>query len=427
MSHKSVTIILLDDVGYGDFKFNNEEAIAKTPNIDNLLKKNTLIFDHIYSAGTVCTPTRASIITGRHPKRDNIDGINARGGNSKNALKKDRWSIGSLLQENDIKTGFFGKWHLGDMELEKKEDEHVTPDDHGFDEWICTESRATTTSPTCPCYYSKDYCSLGMSGSVGECAPYYSSLNIEYYVNGSDALFIVDRYKDFIDKYDHEFFSIISLHDVHKPLLSTNEEITRCLNTEICNVIEGDVNSINLDYWTSLVRIDDAVGEVVNILKNKNIFDDALIIFISDNGPEKGLPGISGGRGRKRSLYEGGIRSPGFIYHNTVSKSNRTNYVAVSSDIVPTVLEFFDIPLPSITNKKGITSDLILDGISLFDVMRNNSQTRVEPLFFYQTNFKTKIAGIDYPWKFLDNKLYNLIDDPNESLNLKKKKKNKNI
>lgn len=144
----NIILIMTDDQGWGDAGFNGNTEI-KTPNLD-YLASNGIIFDRFYSASAVCSPTRASLITGRNPLRMGIPSANS------GHMKEEEITISELLKDEGYATGHFGKWHLGTLTKTSKDanrggpknSEHFSiPTMHGYDQFFCTESKVPTYDP----------------------------------------------------------------------------------------------------------------------------------------------------------------------------------------------------------------------------------------------------------------------------------------
>ena len=144
----NIILIMCDDLGWGDTGFNGSEII-KTPNLDLLASKG-MVFNRFYSASPVCSPTRASCLTGRNPYRMDIPTANS------GHMKNEEVTLPEILRKHKYKTGHFGKWHLGTFTSRIKDanrgrpgvSAHFSiPDQHGFDEFFSTESKVPTYDP----------------------------------------------------------------------------------------------------------------------------------------------------------------------------------------------------------------------------------------------------------------------------------------
>ena len=149
INRPNIILIMTDDQGWYDVGFNGNNEI-RTPNID-LLAYSGIIFDRFYSASAVCSPTRASLITGRNPVRINIPYAN------EGHMEDEEITIPEILKKEGYKTGHFGKWHLGTLTKSvldanrggrpKFDKEYTIPTEHGYDYYFCTESKVPTYDP----------------------------------------------------------------------------------------------------------------------------------------------------------------------------------------------------------------------------------------------------------------------------------------
>ena len=212
MQKPNIILIMTDDQGWYDVGFNGNHEI-KTPNID-ILASNGIIFDRFYSASAVCSPTRASLLTGRSPLRMNIPYANS------GHMKKEEITIPELLNQEGYATAHFGKWHLGTLttsEIDANrggkiefEEDYTIPTEHGYDQYFCTESKVPTYDPMI--YPSKF--AIGESKQFGwRAASAMDSIQVygtSYWIQenqkdttnlkGDDSRIIMDRVIPFIEK-----------------------------------------------------------------------------------------------------------------------------------------------------------------------------------------------------------------------------------
>ena len=231
----NIILIMTDDQGWYDVGFNGNKEII-TPNLDNLASTG-IILDRFYSASAVCSPTRASVITGRNPLRIEIPNANA------GHMKEQEITLPEILKRQGYRTGHFGKWHLGTLTKitkdanrggqEKNFEHYSIPTMHGYDEYFCTESKVPTFDPMIyPGIFEE-----GESKRYGWKARENSELTELYgtaywtgieekettNLNGDDAGIIMDRAIPFIEKSAREntpFFTTIWIHTPHLPVVS---------------------------------------------------------------------------------------------------------------------------------------------------------------------------------------------------------------
>ncbi|MCK5468560.1 MAG: sulfatase-like hydrolase/transferase, partial [Cyclobacteriaceae bacterium] len=232
----NVIMIMCDDLGWGDTGFNGNEII-KTPNLDLLASKG-MVFNRFYSASPVCSPTRASCLTGRNPYRMDIPNANS------GHMKMEEVTLAEILRKHKYKTGHFGKWHLGTLTTRIKDanrgkpgvSEHFSiPTQHGFDEFFSTESKVPTYDPmNKPKIYNEK---IGESPRYGwahieneeDAEPfgtYYwngKEMLVEQNLGGDDSKLIMDKAIDFIqssNKSGNPFFCVIWMHTPHLPVVA---------------------------------------------------------------------------------------------------------------------------------------------------------------------------------------------------------------
>lgn len=414
----NIILIMTDDQGWGDAGFNGNTEI-KTPNLD-YLASNGIIFDRFYSASAVCSPTRASLITGRNPYRMGI--LTANEGH----MKKEEITIAELLKDRGYATGHFGKWHLGTLTKTSEDSnrggtentEHYSiPSMHGYDQFFCTEAKVPTYDPM---IYPSEF-DEGESKRFGWKAvkdknnvkPYGTSYWIGEEekeitnLQGDDSRIIMDRAIPFIENSTKEgkpFFTTIWFHAPHLPVVS--DEAHRELYASM--PLKEQI------YYGTITAMDEQIGRLWDILKELGIDDNTMIWFCSDNGPENKTPGSAGIlRERKRSLYEGGVRVPAFVYwKNHFDKKIRMYFPAVTSDYLPTISDILKIDYPD---------DRPVDGESLLPLLNGTKQKREKPIGFL---FGKKMSWVNNQYKLISAdkgntfELYDLINDKGEKNNI---------
>ena len=327
----NIILAMADDQGWGDVAYNGHPVI-KTPVLDEMSRVG-LRFDRFYSAAPVCSPTRGSVMTGRHPNRF---GCFSWG----HTLRPQEITIAEALREAGYATGHFGKWHLGSCRAESP----ASPGNSGFDEWV-----------SAPNFYENDPL-LSHNGTVKQYA-------------GESSMVAVNSALEFIDRSrDKPFLAVIWFGSPHTPLIAS-EEILK----EYPGLSPQEAN-----YLGEITGIDRAMGHLRSQLRKRKIADNTLLWYTSDNGPQAPAsnPGSSGGlRGRKGSLWEGGIRVPTIIEWPAVITSPRTTAVAGNTfDIYPTILDLLDFK---------IKNQPPLDGVSLLPLIEGKSFERQKPLGFW--------------------------------------------
>ena len=373
----NIIYLLADDVGYGDVEYNN--GIASTPHLNSMASgSHSIHFTRFYAGGPTCSPTRGTLLTGRNHNRyciwhaDLGEPAHDLTCPSLGPLPPSELTVAEILQRAGYHTSIYGKWHVGDLkEIEGGNAKwHVShPGMHGFTDWMVTERQVSTLLPNCKC--SSEYSCMfeGQDYYVRFCQNYWrmdpQTGQLKKYPKQifDDSDFLVDQLENLLKTRDPTvpFFTIIAFHSVHAPFRATPHWMQYYSNK--------GYSGTQLDYLGTLSGLDEAIGRVRQLLKHYGVYDNTMLWFSSDNGPQKGLPGSSGGlRGRKGQLWEGGIRVPGIIEWPSVIKQNRLlTTPVVTSDLLPTVADIIGIHLPR---------NVKLDGISLLPLLQNKTDKR---------------------------------------------------
>ncbi|MFC1766471.1 sulfatase [Planctomycetota bacterium] len=418
--------ILTDDQGWGDLgSFGH--VFIQTPNIDRLAAEG-LKFVQCYSSAAVCSPSRASILTGRTPYRNGV--YRWVPANHYCHLKSDEVTLPQLLRKGGYQTAHFGKWHLSNFTEERIRVENEWPqrfknygystdpcqptmDDYGYDYWLATGNVAR------PCHKNPE--NFFLNGKAMGLMEGYSAQIV--------AKELVKWLRDYRDD-SQPFFITLWFHEPHGPIESDPRFMAR---------YDDAVQDPNFkQYFANVTQIDEAVGEIVQALKDEGAYDDTLVWYTSDNGPEGdteyGSPskksnlwrdryrGSTGGlRGRKRYTHEGGIRVPGIISwpagfkRNGVKPGGISDDPIIGSDVFPTLLEIAGIDLPE---------NVTLDATSILPILENKEFQRKQPLYWRNNSHEFRIALREGDWKILAKsdqtgfELYNLAMDPRETTDL---------
>ncbi len=315
----NIILIMSDDQGWYDVGFNGNTEV-QTPYLDSLASKG-IIFDRFYSASAVCSPTRASLITGRNPLRMNIPYANT------GHMQDEEITIAEILQREGYATAHFGKWHLGTLSKtvhdanrggrEEFIDDYSIPTEHGYDNYFCTESKVPTFDPmVSPASFIegeslrygwravKNYDSSNLYGTAYWTGENQKELNN---LGGDDSRVIMDRVIPFIEnslKEKQPFFTTIWFHTPHLPVVSDSIHRNHYSEMDLAKQL----------YYGTITAMDEQIGRLWAKLEEAGIEEECIIFFCSDNGPERQTPGSAGVfRDRKRSLYEGGVRVPAFV------------------------------------------------------------------------------------------------------------------
>lgn len=422
----NVVFILVDDLGWTDLGCYGS-SFYDTPNLDALAAQS-IRFTNAYAASPVCSPTRAAVMTGKHPARvgitDWIPGMDIR--HAENPLLEtpedlhnlplEEITLAERFRENGYRTFFAGKWHLG-------ETEQFWPLAQGFE---VNKGGNHRGSPTFP-------------GGHG----YYSPYGNPCLEDGPEGEYLTDRLTeecmDFMDSADEDpFFLYLAYYTVHTPIQGCRayddlyQQRSFALpdsgRVEIRQEHQGITRINQSDYkYAAMVRsLDTNVGRLIEKLKETGEFENTIIIFTSDNG---GLSTTRTGgptsvvplRAGKGWCYEGGIRVPLLIRHPGITRPGRVSHQpAISMDFYPTLIELTGLeqegePVP---DGKSLVKYLTDPGI-----MEDRSLVWHYP-HYHGSTWRPGSAIRSNQWKlveFYENQtveLYNLTTDPGESTDL---------
>ena len=411
----NIILMMADDLGWGDPSYN--QGWIKTPALDAMASAG-LRFNRFYSASPVCSPTRASCLTGRHPYRLGIRNAN------QGRLESRETAISEVLQTAGYATGHFGKWHLGTLTTLRKDSNrgqagitkfYSPPWQHGFEVCFSTEAKVPTFHPmrlthnksaepvnfSDPNFYGTHYWYPPGNREQWDTAAEGTVVELTDNLSGDDSTIIMDRVLPFIEtsvEKQQPFFAVIWFHTPHKPVVDPGE------NTPVDSAQA---------YLSAIQAMDGQIHRLRSQLKKLNVSDQTMLWFCSDNGPEKGVGKAGPLRARKRSLYEGGIRVPGLlVWPAQIPTGRETDFAACTSDYYPTILDYLNLPP---VNQKP------LDGVSLRSVIEEKSTERAEPIGFQSGKQQ---AWMSQRYKIIsqnagkDYQLFDLQNDPAESHDL---------
>ncbi|MBI9018889.1 MAG: sulfatase-like hydrolase/transferase [Phycisphaerae bacterium] len=405
----NVILFMTDDQGWGDVGFNGNKDIV-TPNLDSLCKKGARLY-HFFSGCPVCSPTRATVMTGRHYFRYGIWTAND------GRLPREEYTLPQGLKDKGYATGHFGKWHLGSPhpdytgkggggEVKKL----ARPEWFGYDKHFVTHHAVKTWDP-----FGPDGAKIDTTDN-----PYWEDgKRVSEKLTGDDTKIIMDRVIPFIEKAakaDQPFFTVIWTHAPHTPLEAGPEY--RAMYEK------RGLDSKKINYYGSITAMDDQVGRLNKKLGELGLWDNTMFWYCSDNGPAKhirdgGYGSTDGMRGRKASLFNGGVCVPGFVVWPGNVKAGVTIKTPLSTlDYLPTIFDVVGIEMPD---------DRPIDGENVIDVITGKVIDRAKAVPFrfrqglapglsllkgkyrYYTNFDNEPEG---------DMLYDFFNDRSEAKNL---------
>ncbi len=325
----NIILVMADDQGWGDMAYNGD-PVVKTPNFDAAAAAG-LRMDRFYAAAPVCSPTRASVLTGRHPNRSAVFKWG-------HALRPQEITIAEALKTAGYTTGHFGKWHLGSV----RPGSPVNPGANGFDVWLSAEN-----------FYENDAI-LSREGKAVQ-------------VKGESSLIAADAALEFIEgavKKRQPFLAVVWFGSPHSPHIASDE-----LRELYKDQPKGKANFLG-----EITGMDRAFGKMRDALKPLGIRDNTILWYTSDNGA-LGVGSTGGHRGKKGSIYEGGILVPAILEWPERIKQPRTSEVRCnSSDIYPTLLEIAGVKMDD---------QPPVDGISLVDLIDGKMESRGQAMGFW--------------------------------------------
>ena len=382
----NILLILADDLGYGDTGVPPFVGLGiKTPGLERMASKGTKLTNY-HTAAATCTPTRASILTGMYPWRIGIKAVFEYGKPSGPSNRND-WlpplpTIPMVLREANYSVTHSGKWHLGgmrnddlDMRLlpEKPEGEpggrrcpHPGPNQQGFKNYVSVldgpgsprqnrlQLKNQLYSQGCTALLQNDKdIGLGIHNITG----YLTYCEAEHAIRAMNHS--VARNKP--------FFINLWFHAPHAPLEAipgypqyNKKDIRAGTNGKIPTYRTVNVTFPNLGptwmYRTMVADMDEQIGRILKNIENLGIERNTLVVFTSDNGPEFSAGTTAGLKGKKRSLYEGGIRVPAIVqWVGTVPANTSSDAFAVSTDLFPTFLDAAGVAAPLHVRLDGLS------------------------------------------------------------------------
>jgi arylsulfatase A-like enzyme len=413
----NIIIITADDLGWSDLGCYGGD-LHETPVLDKLANQS-LKFTNAYAAAPVCTPTRASIMTGKYPARLHMTIWSEWAKNPQfdqrlippdavGNLPHEEITLAEILKEAGYLTAHIGKWHLGDAAN--------YPELHGFDINIGGSHWG------CPPTFFYPY-----RGNIYNSERYVPGLETDpdgNYFTSREREYLTDRLTDeamkiMEDAGGQPFFLNLAYYTVHTPIEGKPETVNHFLAK-----VNPGMHHQNAEYAAMVSSLDENIGRLIHKIDDLAITENTILIFISDNGGFIGewnnqvvtnnFPIRSG----KGSLYEGGIKIPMLIRYPGVTAPGSVCNEAVSTiDIMPTILQILDISDPDPNNES--------DGISIFSLVKNpDTHLNRDYLFWHYPHYYTTTSPVSSvrqgDWKLLEYfedmhvELYNLKDDPGE-------------
>lgn len=338
----NIVLVISDDQGYGDLSLHGNPHL-ETPNLDRIGKEGVQFTQ--FHSNPVCSPTRASVMTGRYNYRTGV--VDTYIGRS--MMYPDEVTLPEVLRRAGYRTGIFGKWHLGDCYPMRAMDQ-------GFEESLVLRGGG-----------------LGQPSDIPG-GTYFDPMLIEngriVKKNGYCTDVFFNQAMQFIDRNGgrNPFFAYLATNAPHDPLLVDEKYV-------------APFRAKGLDEQTAKVygmvrNLDENVGRLLKRLDERKLAQDTILIFMTDNGPQRARFNANM-RGVKGSVYEGGIRVPFFLrWPRAVQAGKKVERIAAHIDIMPTLLDA--------CGATGAAKDVKIDGRSLVPLLRDNNARWPDRTLFFQ-------------------------------------------
>ena len=315
----NIVLVMSDDHGYGDCGYTGHPFV-QTPHLDDMAKSG-VVFNRFYASAPVCSPTRASVLTGRNPFRVNVP-------NHGHYLRPHETTIAEKLKEAGYLTGHFGKWHIGSVQPNSP----TSPGGAGFDEWLSGLN-----------FFDNN--------------PFLSRNGKYLQIKGAGTVITMDATLAFLEKYHQgpkPLFIVTWFPSPHAP----HHEVPQGMPN--ASKLYNDQRTGMKGYFREITLLDQQMGRLRKKLQECNLTDNTLLFYCSDNGgldrnggPTENAPLRSG----KGYCYEGGIRVPFLArWPGTIPAGKKTDFPVSSIDLFPTIMEATGTALPK---------DRPIDGLSL--------------------------------------------------------------
>ena len=343
----NIVFILADDHGYGDISVHDGPSI-QTPHIDRISDCGIRL-TQFYANSSVCSPSRASLMTGRYPDRVGVPGvIRTHPQDNWGYFRQDAITLPSILKKKDYTTALIGKWHLG-LEDENHPCKRGFDHFHGFlgdmmDDYY-THLRHQNN------YMRRDFETIDPRGHATDLFSDWSVEFIKEQVQSSEP-----------------FFLYLAYNAPHTPIQPPDEWIDRVKNRE------PDISEQRAKYIALVEHMDAGIGRVLDSLEKTNQLSNTLVIYTSDNGGQLGVGAHNGPlRGQKGEMYEGGVRVPTCaMWEDHIPKGNVSDQVGMIMDFYPTLCEI-----------TGVEINHEIEGQSILKTLQGEKQDLSERLLYW--------------------------------------------
>jgi len=382
----NVIVILTDDQGWGDLSVNGN-SLVHTPTIDHLAEEGVTL--NQFYVSPLCAPTRASLLTGKYHLKVGTRWVS----NGLENFHPNAFTLGDMFQQAGYATGCFGKWHNG-----AHWPNH--PNAKGFDEFV-------------------GFC----AGHIGEYnSPTLEKNGQEYQTKGYITDVLTDEAIDFIKRNkENQFFCFLPYNVPHSPFVVPDEYYDKTY-ARLTHMEGKKERNKDACVYAMMENLDDNLNRLFRELEDNNLANNTIIIYMSDNGPN-GVRYNGDLRGKKNSVYEGGVRVPFYIkWPEKIGGGQVVNQPTAHIDVLPTLATLCNIP---------VSEDLNIDGVDLSGLIIGKSKYLPERNIYVQNSrkqlmpYKGGFRNNQYRIGFHDKnriELYDIIADPEQIHDLSKEK-----
>jgi arylsulfatase len=385
-SHPNVILLLTDDQGYGDIAAHGN-PVLKTPEINKLWQQSVRFTD--FHVAPMCSPTRGQLMTGMDAMRNGATAVCQ----GRSMVRNDIKIMPQFFAESGYATGMFGKWHLGDSYP-------YLPNFRGFQETISFRAWGITSLAD---YWGNSYFN-----------PVLMHNGVDTKFNGYSTDIFFNEAMKWIEKCTAEkkpFFAYIPTNTPHVP-----EEVAK----KYSDLYQGTFldKPIPGEFYGMIANIDENIGKLEAFLKEKRLRDNTILIFMSDNGTQKGEAQAifnAGMRDRKTSVYEGGHRVPLFVrwIDGKLQHGSDISELTQVQDLLPTLIELCNLN----------TGQNKFDGTSLVGLLTGNQKKLTDRMCVVQY----RVSGAKWDpavvmwdkWRLVNGEeLFNITNDPGQQKNV---------
>jgi len=369
LSRPNIVLLMGDDHGWEETGYNGH-AHLKTPVLDEMAATG-LRLDRFYAGHPSCSPTRGSVLTGRHPNRYGTFTPN-------HSMRPKEITVGHLMRQAGYATGHFGKWHVGPV----KKASPTSPGAMGFDEWLSHDN-----------FFELDPV-LSRNGGKPE------------KIRGESSEIVIDAAIRFIDKANkagRPSFVIVWFGSPHEPYSGLPKDLALYDNlpekyarktvsltsNETGGRTKRPLRDVLRERYAEITAMDRSIGQLRDFLKKTRLRDNTLLWYCGDNGTPASGVADSPLRAQKGTMYEGGIRVPGVIeWPARIPRPMQSSVPGVTSDILPTLCGIVRVKPP----KRP------LDGVSLIPILDGVMKSRPKPIQFWAFSYVNAGRGERKPY-----------------------------